>query len=831
MRTLPLRLTPVDGREPPGYVARYSHTFGFPPATCSARSAWRTRRPGRAAPDAMASGSHRSQLARVSFVTGIDSERLSSMLLARYADRRSRDPRSRADQAAARGARSRSDGLALALLPPLPREARRVAVALAARLERRVRAPPRAARDRCPGAAAVTRMRPPAAWPRDDHGRRSVIPPAACNAAARGCRASLATVPAIAVNEELSTPKRRIDALLEHGPQPTLAGENLDPPTFLQDLRALANILYDRPRPEGNPGRPRRSCVPVLDDPKVLAGVLPGVLALAELPDPDTLADALRELIDRATTNRRDPATLEGQARVTRLDAALRRAVNESAWASPSSRLGFSAATTAAPRSRPRTSGPARSSAVLGIRLRPRTGRPARARRLRPLRRAAILLGPPRAAAHPARLGRRRALPRPARALHPRRLQHDLRQPPPRRRVRRARAADQTDRQRPRQAQLIDYKRAGRNLAAWTGIDAHTWRLIQPEPLPPSRRWDRPRRRARASVWLWCQLTSGHERAAPIALPHPGLRHQYAFVRAVIPALRERLLLLGDILLATPAGRARDRASPVRGRAQARRTPRPEPLPTTVSPLIRDRVLAHASAHTGVDIPTITASPAGAANPAAVAHARLLTAVLLQDIALASPAAIASILQGDPGRLGDNHRAYRTTLARTPQLAGELAQLTRAIEAWETPAPTPPSTSHHERMIGIATGIKALANDLFADRWASIWRSAPACSSAHAHRSRMAGHHGHPRPPDRPTSEQSNHGRLPPPPRSRGQPPLHPAPRPRPRAPASSRLHQRPPRARPDPPHQHRPPTRRHWKLADKVETWLSGNKTSTSHQ
>ena len=31
VRTLPLRLAPVDGESLPGYVARYSHTFQFPP--------------------------------------------------------------------------------------------------------------------------------------------------------------------------------------------------------------------------------------------------------------------------------------------------------------------------------------------------------------------------------------------------------------------------------------------------------------------------------------------------------------------------------------------------------------------------------------------------------------------------------------------------------------------------------------------------------------------------------------------------------------------------------------------------------------------------------
>ena len=31
MRTLPLRLAPIEGESLPGYVARYSHTYQFPP--------------------------------------------------------------------------------------------------------------------------------------------------------------------------------------------------------------------------------------------------------------------------------------------------------------------------------------------------------------------------------------------------------------------------------------------------------------------------------------------------------------------------------------------------------------------------------------------------------------------------------------------------------------------------------------------------------------------------------------------------------------------------------------------------------------------------------
>jgi hypothetical protein len=38
VRTLPLRLAPVDGESLPGYVARYSHAFGLPPGDVISRS-------------------------------------------------------------------------------------------------------------------------------------------------------------------------------------------------------------------------------------------------------------------------------------------------------------------------------------------------------------------------------------------------------------------------------------------------------------------------------------------------------------------------------------------------------------------------------------------------------------------------------------------------------------------------------------------------------------------------------------------------------------------------------------------------------------------------
>ncbi|MGA2928186.1 MAG: hypothetical protein ABSG43_19755 [Solirubrobacteraceae bacterium] len=61
-------------------------------------------------------------------------------------------------------------------------------------------------------------------------------------------------------------------------------------------------------------------------------------------------------------------------------------------------------------------------------------------------------------------------------------------------------------------------------------------------------------RPAESSLWLSCQLTSDDERAAPIT-PRTTreLSDQADFIRDHLPTLRDRLLVLGELLNATPA--------------------------------------------------------------------------------------------------------------------------------------------------------------------------------------------------------------------------------------------------------------------------------------
>ena len=102
MRTLPLRLAPIDGESLPGYVARYAHTFGFQPGDVI-RALGLDGGTGRvAAAGRFGVSLSADQLALASFVTGIAIETLERMLLARYAGRAFDDPHSRRPSLAGR---------------------------------------------------------------------------------------------------------------------------------------------------------------------------------------------------------------------------------------------------------------------------------------------------------------------------------------------------------------------------------------------------------------------------------------------------------------------------------------------------------------------------------------------------------------------------------------------------------------------------------------------------------------------------------------------------------------------------------------------------------
>lgn len=266
------------------------------------------------------------------------------------------------------------------------------------------------------------------------------------------------------------------------------------------------------------------------------------------------------------------------------------------------------------------------------------------------------------------------------------------------------------------QGGLIDYQQRRALLADWDGIDIETWYLLQPRPRPiyPTRRRHMPVRRAHASVWLWCQLTSGHERAAPIELPTENLaRHGY-FIRDVLPPLRDRLLILGELLLATPADARSTLPSRLAAALRRRGHLAEDFLLERVDPLIATRVLAHISARTGVDIPTLTTPSSGSDAPPAVTHARLLTARLMRRTALASWPAVVAVIGGHANSISQSDRRYRAALTRNAELAAELDRLLHAVENWHTGAPARPTTTHHEHMRDLARAISTHAVKLLA---------------------------------------------------------------------------------------------------------------------
>jgi hypothetical protein len=132
------------------------------------------------------------------------------------------------------------------------------------------------------------------------------------------------------------------------------------------------------------------------------------------------------------------------------------------------------------------------------------------------------------------------------------------------------------------------------------------------------------------------------------------------------PPLQERLLILAELLLATPADARSTLPSRLAAVLQRRGHLAENFLLEKIDPLIATRVLAHTSAHTGVDIPSLTTPPSGSDAPAAITHARMLAARLLRCTALACWPAVAAVIGGRPDTIGQNDHLYRAALIRKP---------------------------------------------------------------------------------------------------------------------------------------------------------------------
>jgi hypothetical protein len=346
VRTLPLRLAAVDGESLPGYVARYAHTFQFEPGDVI-RALGLDRGTGSvAAAGRFGVSLSADQLQHAAFATGIRTEVLKGMLLARFAGLafdRSAGAYPIPPGSAGHGhevliwcsrfcpACLREDG-AWRLRWQLGWSA--VCVSHQVLLLRR-----------CPRCEGVPQVGPRRRWQQDHRGLLS--DPSHCSRRHRRalCRANLAAAEAVSVtgDPQLLAAQQRINTLLDGHLQPMLAGVELAPPIYLRDLLALCNLLDrharlpDQPQPSVRL-RGRR----LHDHPAELAAVLPEALTLADLPSQAALADALRDLADRRY--RADGQTLVlGNVRPvsTTLQGALRRALSATIWATASSRMGF----------------------------------------------------------------------------------------------------------------------------------------------------------------------------------------------------------------------------------------------------------------------------------------------------------------------------------------------------------------------------------------------------------------------------------------------------------------------------------------------------------
>jgi len=286
VRTLPLRLSPIEGESLPGYVVRYAHTFELPPGEVV-----RALGLGDTIGEAGRYGARlcAQQLERAATATGIDGDRLQAMVLARFAGRAFPQTSISAPNAVPTEPRAHELKWRSRFCPQCLRE--HGAWLLRWQLNWSVACTRHELllAHRCRSCGAIPRIGAHARWPRDHAGELS--DPTCCwhrRPQRELCRAPLTRQkPATAADIALLPAQRRIDALLDGHLTPTFAGETLEPAAYLRDLRALSVLLHKL-------RWSFRTTRQLLDQPRALASVLPEAVRLADLPDKTAFSDALR---------------------------------------------------------------------------------------------------------------------------------------------------------------------------------------------------------------------------------------------------------------------------------------------------------------------------------------------------------------------------------------------------------------------------------------------------------------------------------------------------------------------------------------------------------
>jgi hypothetical protein len=344
VRTLPLRLAPIEDESLPGYVARYSHTFQFPPG-----DVLRALGLDGGSGTALAAGRYGAslsprQIEHVAIATAIDPATIERMLLSRYAGRAFQQPTGAPDPAHAAAAQRPEVLIRCSRFCPhclhehsawLLSWQLRWSFACATHRVLLLR--------RCPTCAAVPVAVLRESWPSDRDGALSDPTRCAHRSNRALCRGRLARADTPPVTDVTLAAQHRINLLLDDGaPNPTLAGVELDPPTYLRDLRALCNLVHRCTPTSAQQRSTARWGHRVRNHPADLAAALPKALALADLPDPDPLADALRQLAhDRYHNDGLTLVFINTAAMSEPLTTALRRAVGQAIWAGASRQLGL----------------------------------------------------------------------------------------------------------------------------------------------------------------------------------------------------------------------------------------------------------------------------------------------------------------------------------------------------------------------------------------------------------------------------------------------------------------------------------------------------------
>ena len=280
---------------------------------------------------------------------------------------------------------------------------------------------------------------------------------------------------------------------------------------------------------------------------------------------------------------------------------------------------------------------------------------------------------------------------------------------------------------------LVDFRELQDHVSGWEGVDQATYKYLPSNYKPVRYHHDHPKKRGFLSAMFWSDIVQTDEILSPYWKSTWDRYDLTKFQQDFDGRFEPRFSMLRQIIKMNPASSINLHLGMLIGDLRETDEISPRFRRHVLDKELVDRTLTYVSAHTGIDIPSITKGHHTNNRPAAEIYARLLTSKLLYRLGGCFWEEVASVLETrKSNRLAVDHEQFSQNLTARKRLGSAYQELEMEVRNGLAELPTPAGPEPHSvRRIALARKIKAetfrLCAELGRDETETLLLSEGAC--------------------------------------------------------------------------------------------------------